>query len=92
MLKGAGRNLQKLVQDLTGRNLIRPLTTQGHVSDAVPNRVIHDAQTTSGGSGSPIFNSQGELIAVHSSIMTRFGAVGSGVPIARVVELFHSES
>ena len=92
LLKGAERNLQKLMQDLADRGLVRPLTTQGHVSDAVPNRIIHDAQTTSGGSGSPIFNSQGELIAVHSSIMTRFGAVGSGVPAARVDELLHSDS
>lgn len=91
LLKGAGRNLQKLVQDLADRSLIRPLTTQGHVSDAVPNRVIHDAKITIGGSGSPIFNSQGELIAVHSSIMTRFGAMGSGVPVARVVELLNSD-
>ncbi len=91
LLKGAGRNLQKLVQDLADRSLIRPLTTQGHVSDAVLNRVIHDAKITIGGSGSPIFNSQGELIAVHSSIMTRFGAMGSGVPVARVVELLDSD-
>lgn len=91
LLKGAERNLQKLIQDLADLGYIRPLTTQGHVSDAVPNRIIHDAQTTSGGSGSPIFNSQGELIAVQSSIMTRFGAVGSGVPAARVDELLHSD-
>jgi len=91
LLKGAGRDLQKLVQDLADRSLMRPLTTQGHVNDAVPNRIIHDAQTTSGGSGSPIFNGQGDLIAIHSSIMTRFGAVGSGVPIARVVELLDSD-
>lgn len=91
LLKGTGRNLEKLVQDLVDRSLIRPLTTQGHVSDTVPNRVIHDAQTTIGGSGRPIFNSQGELIAAHSSIMTRFGVVGSGVPVARVVELLYSD-
>lgn len=92
LLKGAERNLQKLIQDLADRGLIRPLTTQGHVSDAVPNRIIHDAQTTSGGSGSPIFNGRGQLIAVQSSIMTRFGAVGSGVPVARIGELLHSDS
>lgn len=87
LLKGADRSLQKLVQDVANQTGIRPLATQGHISDVVPNRIIYDAQTTSGGSGSPVFNSHGEVIAVHSAIMTRFGAIGFGVPIDAVIEL-----
>lgn len=87
ILKGADRSLQKLVQDIANQAGIRPLATQGHISDVVPNRIIYDAQTTSGGSGSPVFNRHGEVIAVHSAIMTRFGAIGFGVPVDAVIEL-----
>ena len=90
LLKGADHNLGRLVHDIAAQAGIRPLATQGHISDVVPNRIVYDAQTTSGGSGSPVFNSHEELIAVHAAIMTRFGAVGFGVPISRVLELLPS--
>ena len=90
LLEGADHNLQKLVQNIANQGSIRPLATQGHIGDVVTNRLIYDAQTTSGGSGSPVFNSHGELIAVHAAIMTRFGAIGFGVPIVRVLELLPS--
>lgn len=86
LLKGADHHFRKLVRDITGQGGIRPLVTQGHISDVVPNRIVYDAQTTAGGSGSPVFNRHGELIAVHAAIMTRFGAVGFGVPVTRALE------
>jgi S1-C subfamily serine protease len=92
LLKGADHSLQKLVQEVANQAAIRPLATQGHISDVVPNRIIYDAQTTSGGSGSPVFDSHGEVIAVHSAIMTRFGAIGFGVPVDAVLELLAPQS
>lgn len=84
---GVDHHLRKLVHDIAGQGGIRPLVTQWHISDVVPNRIVYDAQTTAGGSGSPVFNRQGELIAIHAAIMTRFGAVGFGVPITRALAL-----
>lgn len=80
-------HVRDLVQDISDRGAVRPLATQGHIADIVPNRIVYDAQTTGGGSGSPVFNSKGELIAVNAAVMTRFGAVGFGVPIGVVLEL-----
>ena len=40
-----------LVQELSNWGLIRPLSTQGHLSDILQNRIVYDAQTTAGGSG-----------------------------------------
>lgn len=40
-----------LVQELSNWGLIRPLTTQGHLSDIMSDRIIYDAQSTAGGSG-----------------------------------------
>ena len=42
-----------LVQELSNWGLIRPISTQGHLSDIMHNRIVYDAQTTAGGSGRP---------------------------------------
>ena len=44
-----------LVQELSNWGLIRPLSTQGHLSDILQNRIVYDAQTTAGGSGKSYF-------------------------------------
>ncbi len=73
------------------RRAVRPLATQGHIADVVPHRITYDAQTTGGGSGSPVFNDAGQVIAVNGATMTRFGAVSFGEPIGRVLELFRGQ-
>jgi hypothetical protein len=39
------------MEGLARRHLIRPITTQGHMGDVLPDKIVYDAQTTSGGSG-----------------------------------------
>ena len=92
LLKKSGHELKSLIQDIADQNGIRPLATQGHIGDVVPGSIVYDAPTTGGGSGSPVFNSQGDVIAVNASIMTRFGGANSGVPIDLVLALLSSPS
>ena len=80
-------DLRALVQDIADRGAVRPLATQGHIGDIVANRIVYDAQTTGGGSGSPVFNGRGEVIAVNAATMTRFGGASFGVPIGLAMEL-----
>jgi S1-C subfamily serine protease len=80
-------DLRGLVQDIADRGAVRPLATQGHIGDIVGNRIVYDAQTTGGGSGSPVFNSRGEVIAVNAATMTRFGGASFGVPIGLAMDL-----
>lgn len=87
LMKSADHDLGQLVQQLAIQGGIRPLATQGHVGDIVPGRVIYDAQTTAGSSGGPVFNSQGQVIAVNAARMIRFGGASFGVPIGQVLEL-----
>lgn len=89
LLKKHRPHLRSLMQDISDRSAVRPLATQGHIADIVPNRFVYDAQTTGGGSGSPVFNSKGELIAVNAAVMTRFGGVAFGVPVSVVVDLLN---
>ncbi|HTZ49607.1 MAG TPA: trypsin-like peptidase domain-containing protein [Verrucomicrobiae bacterium] len=72
----------KLVLDeLARRKLIRPLVTQGHVGDVLSDKIVYDAQTTSGGSGGPLLNGQGGVIGVTFAIVKGFGGSNFGVPI-----------
>src|SRR5262249_22958900 len=46
---------RQVMEELARRRLIRPVATQGHVGDVLPDRIVYDAQTTTGGSGGPLF-------------------------------------
>ncbi|MEK6804956.1 MAG: trypsin-like peptidase domain-containing protein [Nitrospirota bacterium] len=87
IMQRAGTDADRLAQDLAEHKLIRPLATQGHVGDLLPDRLLYDAQTTQGGSGGPVFNLRGEVIAVNSMILRRFGGANIGVPVQFGIEL-----
>jgi len=88
LLKKRELGLARLVQGIAEQHGIRPLATQGHIGDIVPGRVVYDAQTTGGSSGSPVFNSAGEVIAVNSAYLEPFrGGAGFGVPITQALSL-----
>ena len=78
-------------QELSNRRLIKPLTTQGHVSDVLSKRIIYDAQTTVGGSGGPLFNNKGKVIAISYGIFRGFRGANFGVPIKYAIELLEDE-
>lgn len=76
-----------LVQELSNWGLIRPLSTQGHLSDIMYNRIVFDAQTTTGGSGGPIFNKKGKVIGINYGIFPGFRGSNFGIPISFGIEL-----
>jgi S1-C subfamily serine protease/DNA-binding NarL/FixJ family response regulator len=70
-----------LMKELARRRLIRPVNTQGHIGDVLPDKIIYDAQTASGGSGSPLFNAQGRVIGVNFAVMREFGGSNIAIPV-----------
>ena len=74
-------DLKDLVTELAHRKLIRPVNTQGHIGDVLKDKIIYDAQTTSGGSGGPLFNSGGKVIAVNVAILRDFGGSNFAIPV-----------
>ncbi len=92
ILQQAGNNPDSLAQELANRGLIRPLTTQGHIGDTLADQIIYDAQTTFGGSGGPVLNLQGEVIAINHMILRRFGGANFGVPIHFGIKLLNPSS
>jgi len=72
---------KQVVEELARRNLIRPITTQGHIGDVLPDKIVYDAQTTSGGSGGPLFNIQGKVIGINFAMVREFGGSIFAVPV-----------
>jgi serine protease Do len=72
---------KQIVEELARRHLIRPVVTQGHIGDVLPDKIIYDAQTTSGGSGGPLFNSEGKVIGINFAMVRDFGGSNFAIPI-----------
>ena len=81
VIKASGGEPKLILQELAKRQLIRPLVTQGHVGDILPDKIVYDAQTTSGGSGGPLLDDSGGVIGVTFAIVRGFGGSNFGVPI-----------
>jgi len=79
--KTTGGKPDEVLNELVRRKLIRPLVTQGHIGDVLPDKIVYDAQTTSGGSGGPLINREGEVIGVTFAVVKGFGGSNFGVPI-----------
>jgi DNA-binding response OmpR family regulator len=88
--QGAGSETENLVQELARRRLIRPLVTQGHLGVVGPDRLVYDAQTTSGGSGGPVFNANGKVIGVNFAILSGFAGSNFAVPISRAATMLET--
>ncbi|HXZ20712.1 MAG TPA: trypsin-like peptidase domain-containing protein, partial [Candidatus Acidoferrales bacterium] len=46
IVAASGDNATSIMTALAGRKLIRPITTQGHLGDILPDKLVYDAQTT----------------------------------------------
>jgi len=77
----SGSDVSQVLDELAKRNLIRPLITQGHIGDVLPDKIVFDAQTTSGGSGGPLFDGQGKVVGVTYAVLKGFGGSNFGIPI-----------
>jgi serine protease Do len=81
ILTSTGGDVSEVLDDLARKNLIRPIITQGHIGDVLPDKIVFDAQTTSGGSGGPLFNREGKVIGVTYAVLEGFGGSNFGIPI-----------
>jgi DNA-binding response OmpR family regulator/S1-C subfamily serine protease len=72
---------KQVMEELARRRLIRPITTQGHIGDVLPDKIVYDAQTTSGGSGGPLFNTEGKVIGINFAMVREFGGSNFAIPV-----------
>jgi hypothetical protein len=76
-----GSSIDVLVAHLADRKLIKPLTTQGHITDLETRRIVYDARTGQGGSGAPLFGPSGKVIGVNFAVFAELTDANFGVPI-----------
>ena len=81
-----GGSLVTLLDQLAKRRLINPLTTQGHITDLYKNRIVFDAATSEGSSGTPMFGESGRVIGITFAVFVDNGASNFAVPIAAGIE------
>ena len=72
---------KRVMEELARRHLIRPITTQGNIGDVLPDKIVYDAQTTSGGSGGPLFNDEGKVIGINFAMVREFGGSNFAIPV-----------
>jgi S1-C subfamily serine protease len=87
ILESHGTDSERVTLALSRQGLIRPSTTQGHIGDITRTDIVFDAPSAQGGSGGPVFNRFGQVIAVEYAVLQKFGGNSFGIPIAYAREL-----
>jgi len=91
--RGVVRTLSMQQDDLSAARqlsdlaLIRPSATQGHLGDVVGDKLLYDAATAQGASGSPVFNANGEVIGVNTAFLDGFSGGGIGISATKLKTL-----
>lgn len=81
-----GASLTNLLDQLAKRKLIRPLMTQGHITDLYRNRIVFDAMTTQGSSGTPMFGENGKVIGMSFAVLVDDTASNFAIRIQGAIE------
>ena len=81
-------SMANAIERLAASNSISPIITQGILGNVFDTMIVHDARSTHGGSGGPVFGADGTVIAVHFAILPDFHGANFGVPVAFARELF----
>jgi serine protease Do len=76
-----------LLEGLSRLKQIQPYPTWGRLADKRPHQLAHDAGTSVGGSGGPIFATSGRVIGLNMAVARDFDEAALGVPIREAMAL-----
>jgi len=74
----------EIAERLAREDYIQPLASRGIVGHATAETVVYDAETTHGGSGGPVLDLSGSVVAINTAILPEYGGSNLGVPAAKV--------
>lgn len=69
----------QLVDLLAAGGYVRPLASRGIVSQISDQYVVYDAETATGGSGGPVLDASGSVVAINTAVVSGFGGSNLGV-------------
>lgn len=69
---------------LARKGHIAPLSTRGIVGHASAHTIVYDAETTHGGSGGPVLDTSGAVVAINTAVLPGYGGSNLGIPAAKV--------
>lgn len=69
---------------LSEAGLVVPLASRGIIAQVASEALVYDAETAVGGSGGPVLNLRGEVIAINAAILPEFGGSNLGVPVVKL--------
>lgn len=72
---------------LASAGRIIPLASRGIVGRASDESIVYDAETARGGSGGPVLDINGAVIAVNAAVLPEYGGSNLGVPVEEVRKL-----
>jgi S1-C subfamily serine protease len=87
LLEQYGEEGPSLLKQLARRNIVKPLTSQGHVMDLYDDRIVYDAASGEGSSGAPVFGPSGRVIGIHFGYFEQNRLSNYAVPIGRSMSL-----
>lgn len=77
----------EVARRLSAAGFIAPLASRGIVGQATAAALVYDAETTHGGSGGPVLDLRGQVVAVNAAILPEYGGSNLGVPAAALAAL-----
>ncbi len=80
----------QIAENLARLQLIGPLATRGMCGKVAGDRIIYDASTAQGASGSPVVDKQGRVVAVNAALIRDFDGAGFGIPIDKAAQLLET--
>jgi S1-C subfamily serine protease len=83
-------DVPELLERLSRLKQIRPYPTWGRLADWQAHQLAHDAATSVGGSGGPIFATSGLVIGLTTAMVRDLDGAALGVPIRAALPLLGS--
>ena len=77
----------EIAERLSEAGFIRPLASRGIIGQRSAATLVYDAETTHGGSGGPVLDIDGRVVAVNTAIIPEYGGSNFGIPIEFAREL-----